>query len=51
MDGNATEVTNLRVDKTQFGAGCPNAIWEGYFGECLADVYCLDGTTVWMACH
>ena len=51
MDGNATEVANLRVDKTQFGAGCPNAIWEGYFRECLADVYCLDGTTVWMACH
>ena len=51
MDGNATDVANLRVDKTQFGAGCPNAILEGYFGECLADVYCLDGTTVWMACH
>ena len=51
MDGKAMEVANLRVDTSQFGAGCPNAIWEGYFGECLADVYCLDGKTVWMACH
>ena len=51
MDGNTTEVANLRVDESPFGVARPNAIWEGYLGECLADIYCLDGTTVWMACH
>jgi hypothetical protein len=42
LDGASPEIQKLRMDGSDFGPNCPNAVYEGFLGETLGDVICLD---------
>jgi hypothetical protein len=39
LDGEAPEVSHLRIDASSFGPDCPNTVWEGHFGSHIGDIY------------
>lgn len=39
LDGEAPEVSDLRIDTSSFGPDCPNTVWEGHFGSHIGDIY------------
>jgi hypothetical protein len=42
LDGASPDIHKLRIDGSEFGPGCPNAVYEGYLGETLGEVICVN---------
>lgn len=42
LDGASPEIHMLRVDGSDFGPDCPNSVYEGFLGETLGDVICIE---------
>jgi hypothetical protein len=42
LDGESPEIAKLRIDGTEFGACCPNTVYEDFLGDIIGDIFLLD---------
>lgn len=42
LDEESPGVAKLRIDGSEFGACCPNTVYEGFLGDPIGDIFLLD---------